>query len=149
MISIWTDGACSGNPGRGGYAAYIQLNNSIHAICGHEAYTTNNRMELSGFLVGITAARDIDVTEPVTVYTDSKYIENAINCGWLKKWVKKLYKGVKNSDLWVQIEPLMNSLDINVVWVKGHSSTVGNNMADKLACEARDGIHGKYSVIYF
>lgn len=149
MIRIWTDGACSGNPGRGGYAAYIQFNSTSKAVCGHEAYTTNNRMELNGFLAGIVAAREISPMIPITIYTDSKYIENAINCGWLNKWVRKNFKGIKNSDLWLQIEPLVRSLNISVVWVKGHSSSLENNIADRFACEARDGLHGKSSIIYF
>ena len=106
-------------------------------------------MELNGFLAGIVAAKEISPMIPITIYTDSKYIENAINCGWLNKWVRKNFKGIKNSDLWLQIEPLVRSLNISVVWVKGHSSSLENNIADRFACEARDGLHGKSSIIYF
>jgi ribonuclease HI len=148
-IDIWSDGACSGNPGPGGYAAYINYGDVVIAVCGSEDYTTNNRMELSGFLAGLKEAKHIDSKSHITVYTDSKYISNAINCGWLSKWIKKGFSGVKNIDLWQEIVPLLNELDVTVMWVKGHSTSHGNSLADKIACEARDGIHGKQSVIYF
>lgn len=149
MISIWSDGACSGNPGNGGYAAYIQSDSVVCAVCGSEDYTTNNRMELNGFLSGLLLVKSIGGNEVINIYTDSKYIENAINCGWLKKWHKNDYKGVKNTDLWSDVYAVLNELTVNVIWVKGHSSSTGNHIADKIACEARDGLHGKRAIIYF
>lgn len=148
-IVIWSDGACSGNPGPGGYAAYIHYGDNVLAICGSESYTTNNRMELSGFLAALSEAKMIDDRANVTIYTDSKYISNAVNCGWLSKWKKKEFKGVKNIDLWLQIIELLNELSVEIIWVKGHASNPGNVMADKIACEARDGIHGRRSIIHF
>jgi ribonuclease HI len=148
-MEIWTDGSCSGNPGRGGFAAYIKHGHNEYAVCGSDAYTTNNRMELRGFLAACLAASDIDPKNMVTIYTDSKYVENAINCGWLQKWEKKGYKDIKNSDIWHQIFIILNKVNVSVVWVKGHSDSKENEIADRLANEARDGVHGKQSIIYF
>jgi len=148
-MRIWSDGACSNNPGNGGYAAYIENGLEEIAICGSENYTTNNRMELMGFISGLRFASDNHVKDTVTIYTDSKYIENAINCKWINKWQTKAYKDIKNDDLWRLVWELINKLSVRVIWVKGHANDKGNIVADMLATESRDGIRGKYSIIYF
>lgn len=139
-LDIWTDGACSGNPGPGGYAAVILYDSYIEYRAGYSPDTTNNRMELTGMinalemaLIGIRTG----VCSSAIIHTDSKYIENAINCGWLKKWVKNDFSKIKNSDLWKEINLLLHqSDDISIKWVKGHSGIDGNTIADELATEA-------------
>lgn len=139
-LHIWTDGACSGNPGPGGYSSVIIGASVIEYRAGYSEYTTNNRMELSGVLSALDMALlniKLGAYKNAIIHTDSKYIENAINCGWLKKWVRKDFGGIKNSDLWKEISLLLHQSDnISIEWVKGHSGIDGNTIADELATEA-------------
>jgi len=141
LLNIWSDGACAGNPGPGGYAAAITNSNStIVFMAGYEDYTTNNRMELSGFIGALKLALN-EVLKgfngDVIIHTDSKYIENAINCGWLMKWARKGFVSIKNPDLWQEVYTVMSKCDfITVKWVKGHSGIIGNDIVDRLAVEA-------------
>lgn len=148
MIVAWTDGSCKGNPGKGGYAAYITYGKHKYAVCGSNPNTTNNRMELEGFIAALESARDLKVDD-IVIYTDSKYIENAINCGWLRKWIGRSFEGIKNPDLWSSVANLMKGINPEVRWVKGHSSSKENAIADKIATDSADGLYGRRSVVCF
>lgn len=143
-VDIWSDGSCAGNPGPGGFAALVKLGGRSIAVCGYEEYTTNNRMELRGFLSGLLYATEDHDPKTITIYTDSKYIENAINCKWLDRWELTEYKGIKNCDLWRLIYKFIKAHNVKVVWVKGHADNVNNGIVDTLAVEARLGAYGDY-----
>jgi len=137
-VQIYTDGACSGNPGPGGWGAVLLYGKSKKEMSGFEEVTTNNRMEL----VSVITALEI-LKEPceVNLYTDSKYVANAVNLGWLESWQKKGWKRkggeVKNPDLWIRLMPLLKTHKVTFVWVKGHSDNEYNNRCDELAVAAR------------
>ena len=133
-ITIYTDGACKGNPGEGGWGAYIEYNNEKVKLYGYEKDTTNNRMEITA---AIEALRYIKVKSNIIIYTDSKYLMNGIN-SWIHDWKRNNWrtssnKGVKNIDLWQIIDELNSNHSIKWTWVKGHSGNPGNEMADELA----------------
>jgi ribonuclease HI len=134
MINIYTDGACKGNPGPGGWGALILQGDTKNEIYGGEANTTNNRMEI---MAVIRALKTINVENEITVFTDSTYVQKGIN-EWIAKWKINGWrtsnkKEVKNKDLWVQLDNLTSQLKINWIWVKGHSGHPGNDRADYLA----------------
>lgn len=139
QVTIYTDGACSGNPGPGGWGAILQYKGVSRELSGGEAMTTNNRMELLGVIQALSALK-----EPCTVdlFTDSQYIVNAINKGWLKGWKAKGWKrkdgALKNPDLWKEIDRLFGIHTVTMHWVKGHADNVFNNRCDELAVAARD-----------
>ena len=137
-LKIYTDGACSGNPGKGGWAAII-LDNDLNQsnISGSESNTTNNRMEL---LAPIMALKKIKRKSEITIFTDSKYVKDGIT-DWIKKWKVNNWKSsnkkpVKNKDLWVKLDKLCQSNSVSWKWVKGHSTNKFNNLADELATKA-------------
>ena len=133
-VIIYTDGACSGNPGPGGWGAILKYGEKMKEMSGGEAETTNNRMELTGVIASLSALK-----EPcaVTLYTDSQYIVNAINEGWLKSWIAKGWKRktgpVKNPDLWQKVYDLLQIHTVEFIWVKGHAENPFNNRCDELA----------------
>jgi ribonuclease HI len=134
MINIYTDGACKGNPGPGGWGALILQGDTKNEIYGGEANTTNNRMEI---MAVIRALRTINAENEITVFTDSTYVQKGIN-EWIAKWKINGWrtsnkKEVKNKDLWVQLDNLTSQLRINWIWVKGHSGHPENDRADYLA----------------
>ena len=133
-ISIYTDGACKGNPGEGGWGAFIEYSDEKVKLYGYEKDTTNNRMEI---IAAIEALRFIKVQSDIIIYTDSKYLMNGINTwihGWKKNnWKTSSNKDVKNIDLWKIIDELNSNHSIEWVWVKGHSGNPGNEIADELA----------------
>jgi ribonuclease HI len=134
MINIYTDGACKGNPGPGGWGALIIEGDNKNEIFGGEANTTNNRMEI---LAVIMALKAINTISEITVFTDSTYVQKGIS-EWIDKWKINGWKTsnkkeVKNKDLWVQLDILNAQLKINWVWVKGHSGHSENDRADYLA----------------
>ena len=134
MIKIYTDGACKGNPGPGGWGALIVNGNVQNEIFGSEKNTTNNRMEIKAVIM---ALETIEVDDEITVFTDSKYVQKGIN-EWIKNWKINGWrssnkKSVKNKDLWIQLDDLTSKLKINWVWIKGHSGHLGNERADFLA----------------
>ena len=135
---IYTDGACSGNPGPGGWGAVIFDENKKQInISGKETMTTNNRMEL---LAPIMAIKRIKEKSEITVYTDSTYLKNGIT-DWIKKWEKNGWKSssnqpIKNKDLWLELNKLSSEHKVSWNWVEGHSNNEFNNLADKLATEA-------------
>ncbi|MDC0477125.1 ribonuclease HI [Pelagibacteraceae bacterium] len=136
--TIYTDGACSGNPGPGGWGAVIFDNkNKQKNISGSEENTTNNRMELSA---AIMALEEVNTNSEITIYTDSTYVKNGIT-EWVLKWKENGWKNsnkepVKNKDLWEKLDNLCEQNTINWKWVKGHASNKYNNLADELATKA-------------
>ena len=136
--TIYTDGACSGNPGPGGWGAVIFDNeNKQKNISGREENTTNNRMELSA---AIMALQEVNTNSEITIYTDSTYVKNGIT-EWVLKWKENGWKNsnkepVKNKDLWKKLDTLCKQNIVNWKWVKGHASNKYNNLADELATKA-------------
>ena len=142
MIKIYTDGACSGNPGPGGWGYVIVENGQLHSNNGSESQTTNNRMELTAAIKALESSRK---DERLYLYTDSTYLQKGITewiVNWKKNnWITSAKKPVSNKDLWIKIDQLNLELDIEWKWVKAHQSdnsddTFYNNMADELATGA-------------
>lgn len=137
-ITIYTDGACSGNPGPGGWAAIIIDGDEAEQITGGEPHTTNNRMELRAALEALRALKN---PSRVTLHTDSAYLSNAFNKGWLDSWQDNNWKtssnkAVKNKKLWQALLEEADRHDVEWVWVEGHADNELNNMADELAVSA-------------
>lgn len=135
FVEIYTDGACSGNPGAGGYGAILIYKGVEKIISGGDALTTNNRMELTAIIKGLEALK-----EPceVTVYSDSQYAVDAVQKGWLSYWTTHAWRtkgkdDVKNVDLWEKLLELMDKHRVSFVKVKGHSDNVNNNRCDEIA----------------
>ena len=137
-MRVYTDGACSGNPGPGGWGAVLIYGGVIKELSGGEEMTTNNRMELVSVISALSALR-----EPceVELFTDSQYVANAVNLGWLNSWRRRGWsrKGgdVKNVDLWMRLVPLLEEHMVSFVWVKGHGDNEYNNRCDELAVMER------------
>ena len=134
-ITIYTDGACSGNPGPGGWGAILEWRGHQKELSGGEAQTTNNRMELTAVLTALAILKEPCIVE---LYSDSKYVVDAIEKGWLygwqkKGWIKADKKPVLNVDLWQQLLPLLARHDVRLHWVKGHAENEKNNRCDQLA----------------
>lgn len=134
-IEIFTDGACSGNPGPGGYGVILKYKDNAKELWGGEPDTTNNRMELTAVITGLKALK-----EPceVDLYSDSKYIIDAVTKGWAVKWkennwIKSDKKKALNSDLWEQLLELLKIHKVNFFWVKGHAGHAENERCDQLA----------------
>ena len=139
-VTLYTDGACSGNPGAGGYAAILLYGEKTKEISGGEAQTTNNRMELSAMIAGLEALK-----EPceVTLYTDSKYVADGIDKGWavswkIRGWKKADNKPALNPDLWERLLTLLEKHSVKIVWVKGHDGHEYNERCDTLATSFAD-----------
>lgn len=136
-IDLYTDGACSGNPGPGGWAALLRWNGHEKELSGGEAETTNNRMELTAVIRGLEA---IKKPSRVTVHSDSKYVIECVEkwlAGWKKKgWKTVNKKPVKNQDLWLALDSAMSPHDVTFRWVKGHAGHAENERVDKLAVAA-------------
>lgn len=137
-VEIFTDGACQGNPGPGGWGSILRYNNHEKEISGGEKYTTNNRMEITAVLEAIRLLK-----EPcnITLYSDSQYVCNAIEKGWAKKWRSNGWMRTKkdpaiNADLWEQLLNIIEKHNLNIVWVKGHAGHPENERCDQLAVAA-------------
>ena len=134
-IYLYTDGACSGNPGPGGWCAILRYKNIEKELFGSENETTNNRMELTAVIEGLKALkRKCDVT----VISDSKYVCDAINQGWLKSWKARGWKKadkspVLNPDLWKELDSLLSVHNVTFEWIKGHAGHPENERCDRLA----------------
>lgn len=138
-ICIYSDGACSGNPGPGGFGAVLIYNDLIKEIYGSEAHTTNNKMELKGAIEGLKALKQPSI---VDLYTDSKYVKQGIT-EWIISWQKNNWKNSKkqpvaNQELWQELLTLTKIHQVSWHWVKGHADNKFNNMADALACKGKD-----------
>ena len=135
---IYTDGACSGNPGPGGWGAVIfDQDDKQKNISGSEKNTTNNRMELHAAIMSL---KKIKANSEVVIFTDSTYVKNGIT-EWMKNWKKNGWKNsnkkpIKNKDLWVKLDKLCQANRVTWKWVKGHSTNKFNNLADELATKA-------------
>ena len=135
QVTIYTDGACSGNPGAGGYCAILSYKGQQKTVSGYEANTTNNRMELLAIIEGLKALKE---QCEVHLYSDSSYCVNAFTQGWLKSWELKGWrtsdnKDVKNVELWQELLKLTNYHKVVFNKVKGHSDDELNNLCDKIA----------------
>jgi len=133
-VDIYTDGACSGNPGPGGWGVLIQLDDKNIELSGGDNETTNNRMEL---MAAIIALEEINKDYKINLYTDSNYVKDGIT-SWISNWKKNSWKtankkDVKNKDLWIRLDSAIKGKDISWIWVKGHAGNAGNEQADYLA----------------
>ncbi len=138
IVTIYTDGACSGNPGKGGYGVVMLHKDKRLELSGGFKMTTNNRMEILGVIVGLESLK-----KPceVHLYSDSKYVVDAIEKGWVRRWQKnKWMRNAKekalNVDLWERLLPLLETHKVTFIWVKGHANNVENERCDCLAREA-------------
>lgn len=136
-IDLYTDGACSGNPGPGGFCAILKFMDKEKIISGAEKNTTNNRMELTAVINGLKA-----IKRPcnVTIYSDSKYVCDAINKGWLQSWKKKNWKKsdgkpVLNPELWQELDSLLIIHNVSFIWLKGHAGHPENERCDMIAVQ--------------
>ncbi len=134
MIRLYTDGAAQGNPGPGGYGAILKFGSHSKELSQGYRHTTNNRMELLAVIAGLEAIKKLGM--PVTVYSDSKYVVEAVKQGWLWGWEKKDFKNKKNPDLWKRYIPLHKKYKPEFVWVKGHAGHAENERCDQLAVAA-------------
>ena len=139
-VTIYTDGACSGNPGPGGWGAILEWNGVEKEISGGEASTTNNRMEITAVLRALALLKEPCVVE---LYSDSKYVIDALEKGWVygwkkRGWVKSDKKPALNVDLWEQLLPLLERHKVTFHWVKGHAGHPENERCDQLAVMQRD-----------
>ena len=139
MITIYTDGSCLNNPGKGGWAAIININSNVKKISGSVKDTTNNKMEL---MAPIKALQEIKEKQPIEIYTDSQYVRLGIT-DWVHKWIKNNWQTskkepVKNKELWVQLYELTSSFDIKWIWVKAHTGNILNEEDDLLAKQAAE-----------
>ncbi len=133
-ITIYTDGASRGNPGPGGYGVILLSGNHRKELSAGYTLTTNNRMELLAVIVALEALK-IEGSR-VTVYTDSRYVADAVTKRWLFDWVKKEFRGKKNRDLWLRFLQVYKKHDVKFVWIKGHNDHPHNERCDQLAVEA-------------
>ena len=136
MIDIFTDGACSGNPGPGGWGAILRMNEKEKELFGGELQTTNNRMEMMAVIEALKALKQ-PVNFPVRVHTDSQYVQKGIS-EWIHNWKRRGWKTankepVKNADLWRELDQLASQQKIEWIWVRGHAGHTENERADALA----------------
>lgn len=137
-LIIYTDGSSRGNPGPGGYGAILMWGDKAKELSAGYRLTTNNRMELMGVIKALEALTKKNI--PLTIYTDSQYIVNSVEKGWLNNWIKTDFKGgKKNKDLWLQFYQLSKQFQIRFKWVKAHADNPHNNRCDELATTAADG----------
>ena len=144
-VEIFTDGACSGNPGPGGWGAILRCDGKEKELSGGEAHTTNNRMELTGVIMALSALK---YPCKVRLTTDSKYVVDGVTKGWAKSWRKKGWKKsdgkpAHNPDLWGQLLDLLDVHEVEFCWIKGHAGHEENERCDRLAVSQRDFHSGK------
>jgi ribonuclease HI len=136
-VFLYTDGACSGNPGPGGWCAILRYNNREKQLSGSEPDTTNNRMELTAVIEGLGALKQSCAVE---VVTDSKYVCDAVNMRWLQSWINKNWKKadnkpVLNRDLWQSLAELLSQHEVRFTWIKGHAGHPENERCDAVAVQ--------------
>ena len=137
-LTIYTDGASRGNPGRGGYGAILMWKGESKEISAGFVHTTNNRMELLSVIAALESLNRTGLD--IEIYSDSKYVVQAVNEGWLENWMKNDFKGgKKNKDLWQRFYQLSKMHQLKFIWVKGHASNPYNQRCDELATAAADG----------
>ena len=136
-LTIYTDGAARGNPGRGGFGTILIWKGVAKELSGGFRLTTNNRMEIMSVIAGLEALNKKGLN--ITIYSDSQYVVRSVSEGWLENWIKTDFKGgKKNTDLWKRYYELAKGQHIKFVWVKGHADNPYNNRCDELATEAAD-----------
>jgi ribonuclease HI len=140
-VTIYTDGACKGNPGPGGWGAWLRSAGHERELFGGEALTTNNRMELTAVIEALAALK---TRSRVTLYLDSEYVRNGITT-WIHNWKRRGWKtadnkAVKNVDLWLRLDELVQAHDVHWLWVRGHTGNHGNERADALANRGVDSV---------
>lgn len=140
-IMLYTDGASSGNPGPGGYGVVLKCGPHAKEMSGGFSLTTNNRMELLAVIIGLEAINWSNAE--VHVWSDSSYVVNAINKGWLDAWQKKGFAKVKNPDLWMRLLPLLGKHRVAFHWIKGHAGHPENERCDALAVASGAGAAAK------
>ncbi len=133
-ITIYTDGSAKGNPGKGGYGVVLISGNHRKELSQGYRLTTNNRMELLSVIISLEALKNEGSN--VTIYSDSKYVVEAVEKGWLQEWIRKNFKKKKNRDLWLRFLNVYEKHNVRFVWVKGHAENIENEVCDKLAVEA-------------
>ncbi|WP_258103716.1 ribonuclease HI [Marinoscillum sp. MHG1-6] len=146
MIKIFTDGSAKGNPGPGGYGVILDYQGKRKEMSEGFRLTTNNRMELLAVIKGLEA-----IKKPgweVLVYSDSKYVVDAVEKGWLAGWVTKNFKGKKNSDLWKRYLKVAEKHKVKFNWIKGHAGHPENERCDRLAVEAGEGVNLKVDEVF-
>ncbi len=131
-VTIYTDGACLKNPGNGGWCGILIYNEKQKIISGSESNTTNNRMELRAVIESLSTLKE---KCKVKLYSDSKYVVDAINKKWLENWEKNNFKKRLNTDLWKKFLPLLEKHTVKFIWTKGHSGNKLNDMCDKIAVQ--------------
>ena len=136
-IVIYTDGAARGNPGPGGYGVVMMYGKHRRELSEGFRLTTNNRMELLAVIRGLETLKRDDLS--VKIYTDSRYVSDAVNKGWIFNWETKRFKNKKNVDLWQQFLEVYRKYKVQFIWVKGHASIPENERCDRLAVEASHG----------
>ena len=141
MVTVYTDGGCSGNPGPGGWGCVILADGMEYTVSGGETMTTNNRMELSAAIAALSAIDQNEVwrTQSITVHIDSQYVKNGIT-SWIKSWQRNGWRNsekqpVKNRDLWEVLDELNKKLNVTWKWVKGHAGNKYNEMCDAMATQ--------------
>ena len=139
VVEIYTDGACSGNPGPGGLGIVMKYQEQRKELAYGFRKTTNNRMELIAVIVALESLKKEGLN--VVVYSDSKYVVDSINLGWVYGWVKKNFKDKANPDLWKRFLEINKKHQVKYVWVKGHASNPENNRCDELAVAASKSKH--------
>jgi len=137
MIKVYTDGAAQGNQGPGGYGVIMRYGAHEKELSQGFELTTNNRMELLAVIVGLEAVKRKDI--PITIYSDSKYVVDAVEKGWLWNWEKKAFKDKANPDLWKRYIALHRKLNPKFVWLRGHNGHPENERCDRLAVMAASG----------
>ncbi len=136
MITIYTDGSSRGNPGPGGYGTVMKYKEHRKEMSEGFRKTTNNRMELLAVIIGLESLKVEQAN--VTVFSDSKYVVDAVEKGWLKNWLKKDFKGKKNKDLWLRFHNIYQKHKVKLQWVKGHAGIPENEHCDQLAVDAAE-----------
>ncbi len=134
MIKIYTDGAAQGNPGPGGYGTVLKFNGHEKELSKGFRLTTNNRMELLAVIAGLEALKKADIS--ISIYSDSKYVVEAVEQGWIWNWEKKDFKKKANPDLWKRYIPLHKKFKPKFHWIKGHAGHPENERCDQLAVQA-------------
>lgn len=137
MIRIYTDGAAQGNPGPGGYGVILKYKDAVKELSSGFRRTTNNRMELLAVIVGLEAIKKEEI--PVIIYSDSKYVVDSVEKGWIWGWQKKNFANKANADLWQRYIPLHHKFKPKFSWVKGHAGHPENERCDQLAVLASSG----------
>jgi ribonuclease HI len=146
QIIIYTDGAAKGNPGPGGYGVVLKYKEHRKELSEGFRKTTNNRMELLAAIAGLEAIKEPG--QNVKIYSDSKYVVDSVEKGWIWSWVKKNFKDKKNDDLWRRFIPVYKKHKVKFEWLKGHAGDIENEICDRLAVKSAEGYNLKIDEWY-